>query len=224
MNCKLLFMKKGNSLCSSATDEKKPVIVGSVDNYYSYAVFDVGLDDLNLKVGDSVYSLKTKDVTFFTNQDMVNEFWAKKLGEIRKFSDFDNLAGDDIDFDKFCSVLFEEWGCSNSNYKEVKVNDAIWMDDRVRTMLLKFREFNLDSPMLYTPIHLLTEDRRNKFFSSYDNWEAETLYYSDSPDEDIKSMKKWLAEVKAIFDKVDFKNENLYMTYEYVDNSEEKDN
>ena len=80
MNCKLLFMKKGNSLGSSAADEKKPVIVGSVDNHYSYAVYDVGLDNLNLKVGDSVYSWKTKDVTFFTNQDMVNAFWAKKLG------------------------------------------------------------------------------------------------------------------------------------------------
>ena len=46
----------------------------------------------------------------------------------------------------------------------------------------------------------------------------------DSPEEDIKSMKKWLAEVKAIFDKVDFEKENLYMTYTYVCNSEEKDN
>ena len=212
MNCKLLFIKKGISLGSSAIDEKKPVIVGSVDNHYSYAVYDVGLDDLNLKVGDSVYCWKDKECIFFANQDKVNEFWEKTLGGIRKFSDFDNIVGDDVDFDKFCSVLFEEWGCSKSNYKEVKVNDAIWMDDRVRTMLLKFREFNLDSPMLYTPIHLLTEDRRNKFFSSYDNWEAETLYYSDSPDEDIKSMKKWLAEVKAIFDKVDFEKETLYMT------------
>ena len=31
MNCKLLFMKKGNSLGSSATDEKKPEIIGEIE-------------------------------------------------------------------------------------------------------------------------------------------------------------------------------------------------